>query len=191
MEAVSPGENPSDGDLVERFRRGHEAAFDELVRRHEGAVRALLNRLAGNEQDAEDMAQETFIRVYRNLERFQEKAALKTWIFRIAMNLFRDFRRRKARRPDPVPLAEPALQGLAGGGREAPLGRLTLGEKERAVIRALEGLPFQQRAALIMKVREGMRYEEIAAVLDTTPGSVKSSIHVARKKLMKDLGDFS
>ena len=162
-----------------------ERAFDDLVKRHEGAVRGLLYRLLQHREDAEDLAQETFVRVYRGIGSFQGGASLRTWILKIATNLALDAQRKRSRSPSHVPLDAGAY--LAAG--ERPEKRLDLEERSEAAAKALERLPFLQRAALIMKVTEGMKYEEIAKVLDTTARSVKSSIHVARRKLMESLGE--
>ncbi len=179
----------SDTELKERFLEGDEKSFDAIVLRYESLVRAILYRLAGNPEDAEDVAQETFLRVYSHLGGFRGEASLKTWILRIATNLARDLQRRRERRPPILPLEEPALKALPGSQGESPPARLSLKEKTRAVAAALDLLPFKQRAALTMKVIGDMSYEEIAAALDTTANSVKSSAHLARKRLLGMLGD--
>jgi RNA polymerase sigma-70 factor (ECF subfamily) len=162
-----------------------ERAFDDLVKRHGAAVRGLLYRLLQHWGDAEDLAQETFVRVYRKMGSFRGDASMRTWIFKIATNLALDAQRKRSRSPSHVSLDAGTF--LASG--TAPDRRLDLEERSEAAAKALEQLPFQQRAALIMKVTEGMKYEEIARVLDTTARSVKSSVHLARRKLMDILGE--
>lgn len=179
----------SDSELVKRFLEGDEKSFDAIVKRHEELVRAILYRLAGNPEDAEDMAQETFIRVYGHLGRFRGESSLKTWILRIATNLARDMLRKREKRPPILHLEDSSLDALPGSRGESPPARLSLKEKTRAIAAALDLLPFKQRAALTMKVIGDMSYEEIASALDTTPNSVKSSTHLARKRLLSSLGD--
>lgn len=162
-----------------------ERAFDDLVKRHGGAVRGLLYRLLQQREDAEDLAQETFVKVYRSMASYRGDASMRTWILKIATNLALDAQRKRSRSPSHVSLD--AGKFLEAG--EAPGRRLDVEERSAAAARALEALPFLQRAALIMKVTEGMKYEEIAKVLDTTARSVKSSVHLARKKLMERLGE--
>jgi RNA polymerase sigma-70 factor (ECF subfamily) len=146
--------------------------------------------LTGNPEDAEDLAQETFIRVYTHLRAFRGGSSLKTWILKIATNLALDQMRRRHRRPLVRPLETMDTDRLSGAGGQTPLARLSSKERAKALTRALEGLPFQQRAALLLKVQQGMNYEEIAGVLETSANSIKSSIHLARRKLMTMVGEI-
>jgi len=146
-------------------------------------IRAFLFRMVGTVEDAEDLVQETFLRAFRGLDRFRGGAALETWVFRIAANLARDHLRRRSRAP-----GTESLRGGEGGGQAAPRDgdpalRAAAREREAALRRALDGLPFLQRAALSLKVLRGLPYREIARILDSTPASVKASIHLARKRL--------
>jgi RNA polymerase sigma-70 factor (ECF subfamily) len=175
---------------VRRALAGDEAAFDALVKRYERPVRALLFRLSGSAEDAEDLAQETFIRVYTHLRTFRGGSGLKTWIFRIATNLALDQMRRRRRRPVMKPLESSGTVRMLGAYMQGPDAGLARRERADAVGHALNGLPHQQRAALLLKVMEGMNYEEIAGVLGTTAGSVKSSIHLARRKMMNVVGNL-
>ncbi len=174
--------------LVKRFLKGDERAFDLVVKRHEGTVRSIVYRLVGNADDAEDLSQETFIRVYGHLGEFKGRSSLKTWILRIATNLARDLLRRRRRKPPAVPLEEGDARNLAGAPGKSPLAELSLKEKAKAMASALEELPFKQRAALTMKVVADMNYGEIAKVLGTTRNSIKSNIHLARRRLAAVLG---
>jgi RNA polymerase sigma-70 factor (ECF subfamily) len=177
------GDGVMDGDLVQRIRAGDERAFDTLVELYERPVRSLLCRLIRDGADAEDMAQETFLKVYTNLHQYQGAASLKTWIFRIATNLAMDWHRARQRAPKLVRLDDPARNRTAKESSAGPLDVAEVAEQQNALTEALHRLPLQQRAALVLKVTEGMKYEEIARVLDTTENSVKSSIHLARKKV--------
>jgi RNA polymerase sigma-70 factor (ECF subfamily) len=160
------------------------------VKRFEYPVRSLLYRLVGNDEDAEDLAQETFIRVYLHLKRFRGGSSLKTWILKIAANLALDQMRQRQRRPVMKQLDPSETGRLSGAPGQTPPARLSAKERSDAVARALEGLPGQQRAALLLKIMHGMNYGEIAGILDTSASSIKSSIHLARKKLMALVADI-
>ena len=186
----SPCGIPEEAGEIERALAGDEAAFDTLVKRYECPVRSLLHRLTGHPEDAEDLAQDTFIRVYTHLGAFRGGSSLKTWIFKIATNLALDQMRRRHRRPIVRPLEQTDTGRLSGARGQTPLARLSSKERAEALTRALKALPFQQRAALLLKVQEGMNYEEIASVLETSANSIKSSIHLARRKLMTMVGEL-
>jgi RNA polymerase sigma-70 factor, ECF subfamily len=178
-----------DAALTARFLRGDESAFDAIVRRHEGTVRSILTRLTGNADDGEELAQETFMRVYISLSRFRGKASLRTWILRIATNLARDLLRSRRRKSPPLPLGAAELNALEAPINGGPPAVALFREKSRAVAAALEQLPFKQRAALICKIIGDMGYDEIARVIGSTRNSVKSNIHLGRRRLMAILGD--
>jgi RNA polymerase sigma-70 factor (ECF subfamily) len=184
------GNGVTDEDLVQRVRAGDEGAFDSVVALYEKPVRSLLYRLIRDDTDAEDMAQETFLKVYTNLHQYRGAASLKTWIFRIATNLAMDWHRSRGREPNLVRLDDPARERMALKKTEGPLERAQLSEQKSALNEALLRLPMTQRAALVLKVTEGMKYEEIARVLNTTEKSVKSSIHVARKKMAESMRGY-
>lgn len=183
------GSSLDDLSLISRFDRGEPGAFGQIVGRYEGVVRAVLYRLVGNVDDAEDLAQETFIRVHGHLDKFRGAASLKTWILRIASNLARDFLRRRKRRPETLPFDGATLKMALSAPDAAPVESLTLEEKMRSLAGAIESLPYKQRAALVMKVIGDMSYKEIAAILGTTPNSVKANTHLARRKLIALLGE--
>jgi len=189
MSPEAEREDPSDTGLVKRFIEGRKEAFDEIVRRHEGTVRSILYRIVGNADDAEDIAQETFIRVYENLPRFRGRSSLKTWILRIASNRARDVLRRRRRRPVAVSLDRASTRAAATAEDASPEARLSLSEKTRRLAACIEQLPFKQRSALVMKIIGEMGYEEIAEVLGTTRNSVKSNVHLARRRLLAMLGE--
>lgn len=165
------------------------AAFEALARRRALSIRAFLYRLVGGMEEAEDLAQETFLRAWRGLGDLREGAALETWLFRIAANLARDHLRRRKRSPGFRSLGDPGVPALSSRAGADPASRAMAREGRDRLERALETLPFLQRAALLLKVLQGLRCGEIAGILDTTPGSVKSSIHLARKRLAGLLED--
>jgi len=180
---------PCDAELVESFLRGEEKAFECLVLRYQARLRAVLCRLAGDVGDAEDMAQETFIRVYKGLRGFRGEASFKTWLFRIAARLATDLDRKRKRRPARVGLEQGNGAMVHKTAQKTPPQDLIMKEVTRHLECALEKLPFQQRAALVLKAVEGMKYKEIAKALDSTEGSIKSGIHLARKRLVELVGE--
>ncbi|MFH1998853.1 MAG: sigma-70 family RNA polymerase sigma factor [Planctomycetota bacterium] len=181
--------DPSDSVVIRRFLEGDSQAFDLLVARYETRVRSLLFRLLWNIDDAEEVTQDTFLRVLENAQQFRAESSFKTWIMKIATNLARDRQRQMKRRPVMKPIDPSSPCETAAGETDSPLDARA-GKEERAAMQsALDRLPFLQRAALVMKITQGMRYKEIARALDSTEGSVKASIHEARKKVSTMLED--
>lgn len=179
---------PDDSALVRQFKQGDDAAFGRLVERYEVPVRRLLFRLLWNIDDADEATQDVFLRVFEHLGAFRGDASFKTWIMRIATNRARDWQRRIKRRPVLKTIDHEVKERTAAARGETPLETVAARERREAMQAAMERLPFLQRAALVMKVTQEMKYREIARVLDTTEGSVKASIHEARKKISQWMG---
>jgi len=168
----------TDEDLVARFQHGDEAAFDDLVRRHRAMVYRVAWRLIGSHAEADDLAQEAFVRAYRALGGFRRESLFKTWLVRIVTNL--TLTRRQSRRPS-VPIE--AVRGLESGGM--PAERLVLrGEVRKAVDR----LPRRQRQVLLLKVYEGLKFVEIAEVAGMSVGTAKATFFQAVRGLRSRLG---
>jgi RNA polymerase sigma-70 factor (ECF subfamily) len=172
-----------DDDLVLRHRYGDLSAFDELYQRFSPMVYHLALRLSGDAEEASDLTQDVFLRVYRHLEGFRGRSTLRTWIYRVALN---QCRTRLARR-------RPLTQGLAEEGVEggAPLADPGRGPEElalahdagRRVAQALAALPLVFREAVVLRDLEDLAYEEIAAVLGVRIGTVRSRIARGREQL--------
>lgn len=178
--------------LLARCREGDLSAFDLLVGAHASKVYNLAYRMLGNAQDAEDAAQDAFLRAFSSIKKFRQNASFSTWMHRIAVNVCLDELKRREKRAEPFSGLN--LQQDEGGGLD--LGELQpTGEKddpaECAVARleqekvqaALEQLPAQQRAVVIICDLQEFSYEEAAAALETNVGTVKSRLHRARQKL--------
>jgi RNA polymerase sigma-70 factor, ECF subfamily len=177
-----------DAALVARMRAGEEDAFREFIDAYQDRIVAVVARVAGTGSDAEDLAQEAFVKAVRNIHRFEGGSALYTWLYRIAVNTARDFLANRRRRPA-VPLegehgliAEPMDPG------DAPPEALLRRERQRAVLAALERLPEPFRTTLILRDIEGNSYEQVADILDVSIGTVESRIFRARCKLRALLG---
>jgi RNA polymerase sigma-70 factor (ECF subfamily) len=159
-------------------------AFARLVRLHEGMVFSLSARLLGDAEEARDVAQEVFLQVYRQLGRFEGRSALKTWIYRIAVNQCHNRRRFWHRRHrdredglDSVPAEATASRGAS------PYDEARRGERARRVQAALLDLSFEHRSVLVLREVEGLTCEEVAEALRIPPGTVKSRLSRAREAM--------
>jgi RNA polymerase sigma-70 factor (ECF subfamily) len=165
---------PRDEDLVQAFQAGDEAAFGVLVERHMKPTYALAYRLTGSHHDADDLAQETFIRAHRGLDRFRGEAGFSTWLGRILINLSRNPQRHH------LPLESLPESASDDEGAEA---RLARAEQHRKVRQAVATLPQKQRQTLLLKVFAGLRYRDISQLLGTTTGTAKANVFHALKNL--------
>src|SRR5262245_51461284 len=173
----TPDPNQRDLELVRRFQDGDEGAFDQIVEAHRREIYRLAYRLLGNHADADDMAQEAFLRIYRSLGRFRGEASFRTWATRIVLNLVTDRRRELAtHRPtsleDLAPTEHPFEAGKQGGFMQKEILR-----------RAVGRLPKRQRETLILRVFQEMKFHEIAAVMGCTVGTAKANFFHALRGL--------
>ena len=177
--------------LIERCAAGDEQACAELVATHQRMVYSLALNLLGDRDEALDISQEVFLRVFRTLSGFRGQSALRTWIYRIVVNQVRNRQRwwRRRRRADEVSLDEHLKHGVELEAKQDVLPDRLLASKETAthIWQALDRLPFDQRTALILREVDGLRYEEIAFSLDIAVGTVKSRLTRARQALRADL----
>jgi len=181
-----------DLELVERWRSGELRAFEELVRRHERRVFRLLLRMLGNREEAEDVAQETFLNLHRNGHRFRSESRFSTFVYRVAVNAALNRRRSLGRRRARMQALEHRqaagddLPQTPRGPEDQALG----GEVRRRVQDAIVRLAPTLRTPLVLYDIEGLPYAEIASVLAIAEGTVKSRIHRARRALRAELGDL-
>ena len=185
---------PSDAELVERFKGGDRRAFDEIVRRYQHRVFTLALRWMGNEQVATEVSQDVFLALFRSLHGFRGDAQLSTWIYRVVVNhcknrrLYR--RRRKMDRHEPLEGDRGDDDGpkrqIAGDG-PGPDQAVHQSDAERMIREALEQLPEDQRAIIVMRDVEDLAYEEIGDLLGLPRGTVKSRLHRARVHLARVL----
>lgn len=189
--AISPPEiiadSTSDHALLEATRTGDEDAFAELVGRYRNQITSYIYRMTNDYDGAVDLAQETFVRLYRAVDRYQSSYAFSTYIYRIATNLaISELRKRKRRRLVSLTGFFQPKDGTEGCELdpidERPLQDIELVAAERrlAVQRAISTLPEKYRAPLILRDVEGRSYEEISRILQTSEGTVKSRISRAR-----------
>lgn len=177
-----------DNALVERYLDGEEQCFRELVRRYEGRIVNFIQRSIGDRERAQDLAQETFIRVYRHLKRFDTSKKFSTWIYTIASNLAKNELRNRSRNPLVLFQALTSrwdddhrpLQFEDSSMRPDDLFRQR--HLRGLVERAAEQLPAHHREVFILREIEGKTYEEIAEITDTQLGTVKSRLNRARNR---------
>lgn len=175
-----------DAPLVARARAGDRAAFDALVVRHARSVGRLARRLVGNAEDAEDVVQETFVRVFQHLHSFRGQASFRTWSMHIALNLAQDRLRSRRKTPSPRDLAA----GIAPQDAVAP-DHAASGRDDRAALeRAVAELPPRQRLTLLMKVVDGLTHVDIAKVLGTTESAARVYLAMARSTLRRRLASW-
>ncbi len=181
---------PTDATFVARARTGDSGAFRVLVERHSRALFRLAFRMTGNQQDAEDVVQESFLRAFKQLARFDERASFGTWLYRIAANCSLDLVRARKRRAEHVAASgeegeELALQLPANG--PTPERMALSGEVRQRVLDAMEELSANERTAFILRHFEGMKIEEVSRVLECQPGAAKHSVFRAVQKLRRAL----
>lgn len=183
----------SDWELIQAFKHGNEEVFEEIVRRYQKKVYHTTYRMMGNPEDANDLAQEVFIRVYRNLERFQGKSSFSTWLFTIATNICRDELRKRQRRvpvqsiSEPIHFEDGELEREIADESMAPETMSLHRELHDEIQAVIEQLPTEQKEAIILRELQGFSYEEIAEIAGVSLGTVKSRISRARMNMRKGL----
>lgn len=181
-----------DEALIRRAASGDEGAFETLMLAHQKQVYNLCLRMCGNAEDAFDLSQEAFLRVWRGLAQYQFEAEFSTWLYRLTRNVCIDHLRRR-KREDTVPLEQKQdgemivlpIPDDAPGPEERALHE----EKRRILAEAMLALPEEQREILILRVVNDLPYEQIAQILELQLGTVKSRLARARIQLKKILAD--
>lgn len=175
-------DNLEPGSLIRRCQRGDPLAIEVLIRRYQNYVFRLCYLVMRNEQDAEDMTQETFVRAFRALPRFEirEGTSFEAWLYRVAVNACRSRMRRKWYQVLPWP--DPAPQ-MVGEPEEQPDRCLMRGEQRDEILAAIDTLGEKHRLVVILRYYGGLSNEEIAQALNIPCGTVRSRLHVARRRL--------
>ena len=173
----------SDFDLLDRFEDGDQGALEEIVSKYQKPIFFFILRMVWDEADAADLSQKTFINALRNIGRFDRRSNLKTWLYRIAINVcknhFRDDPRRR----------EVNIEGMVFADQKNPLDHIISEEERIGLSLALNHLPEQQRHTVILKVYQDLKYREIAAVTGCSEGTAKANFHFGVKKLREILRD--
>jgi len=178
--------------IIDRFKKGDEAAFEELILKYQDRIYNLCRHMLGNTHNAEDAAQDTFVKAYRNLKNFKPESSLYTWLYRIAVNTCLDYKKRpffeslfrKSDKGDEF-VSEPSSHW------PSPERLYESKQIGLALHRSIRKLSPKLRTAIILKEIEGLSYEEIADILEVSIGTVKSRISRAREELKVLLKDFT
>jgi len=189
----------TDNNLVREFIAGNDAAFTQLVTKYKDSLTNFLNVMVGNYDVAADLAQETFIRVYRNIGRYSNIYQFSTWLYRIASNLAIDeirYRKRRGQvfynniwdnsRTNDAERPEMQISDVRRGPREEMLRR----ESGQVLGDAIRSLPEKYRVAFVMKEVQELPYETIAQILKCSTGTIKSRLHRARELLQRKLEHY-
>jgi RNA polymerase sigma-70 factor (ECF subfamily) len=195
-EATPAQADVSELDLVKQCQTGDTQAFDQLVSRYRTRVFGMIYNMVRNEQDAWDLAQDSFVKAWKSIGRFRSQSSFYTWIYRIVMNVTIDWLRKKQvkgtgtefddtvqlKEIDPASRTSPRAEAL-------PHERMERGEIRSRIDDAIAQLSPEHRAVILMKETEDMQYHEIAEALGCSIGTVMSRLFYARKKLQSSLRD--
>lgn len=181
------GEINVDQELVRRVQHGDKRAFDVLVRKYQQKIVKLISRYVRDQDEALDVAQETFIKAYRALANFRGDSAFYTWLYRIAINTAKNYLVAQSRRPPDTDIdAEDAVQ-FDGDSKlretDLPEQLVHRDQVERVIFEAIDALPEDLRTAITLRELEGLSYEEIAQAMDCPIGTVRSRIFRAREAI--------
>lgn len=189
--------DPPDAELVSRARNGDYSAYEELVRRYQRRIYALVYNMTSNKEDTEDLVQDVFVKAYRVLSGFKGHSSFYTWVYRIAVNRTINFLHKRKRRGSNVSLddvdqaveRDPALVDLRS--RESPVRDVTISELQKKLNAALQTLSEDHRAVVVMHDIQGMQHSEIASILNCSEGTVRSRLFYARKQLQHELAEYA
>jgi RNA polymerase sigma-70 factor, ECF subfamily len=186
----------ADTQLMLNFKNGDQRAFQLLFEKYKKRVINYCYRFCGNQTVAEDLAQETFLRVYTAAGRYEPRAKFSTWLFKIAANVCLNEIRKPVYRVrlesidhDPDEAHDPVLD-LAGEPNQSIPDAMLEAHQDQAIVRkAMDDVPKEQRTALLLRAAEGFSYQEIGMQINRTENQVKTLIHRGRQRLISMLGD--
>ena len=186
---------PDDHALVARAKKGDVQAYDQLVQRHQTRIYGLIYNMTGNQQDAEDIVQDVFIKGFSVLKRFKGKSSFYTWIYRIAINRTINFIKKRRNRSalslnvmDSAVENDPAYVELSA--RESPLRDVSLAELQEKLNSALQTLSEKHRAVVVLHDIQGIPHEEIGKMMSCSSGTVRSRLFYARQQLQNELSEY-
>jgi len=183
--------------LIQRAQRGDLAAYEALVRQTHPQIYRLLYHMTSNREDAEDLAQEIFLKAYAALARFQGASSFYTWVYRIAVNHALNFREKNRHRVSELRLddvdaaieRDPTFVELRA--RESPYRDATVAELQKRLNAALQKLSDEHRMVVVLHDIEGMKHHEIARMMKLSEGTVRSRLFYARHQLQRELAEFA
>lgn len=180
-------------ELLKRSKEGHIASFEELISTHQQKVYNIALRMLANEQDAFDASQEVFLKVYKNLDKFQENSSFSTWLYRITTNTCLDMLRKNKDKKNDVSIDsqiafEDGEASFQLEDKEADVEEeILMKERRQALYLAMEQLTPEHKKMIVLRELQGMSYQEIAEVTGSSIGTVKSKINRARISLKNSL----
>jgi RNA polymerase sigma-70 factor (ECF subfamily) len=181
-------EERDDRELAAAAQAGDVGAFEALVERHRHRVFWLAQQVVGNAEDARDVAQEVLVRLWRTLGRYDQRYAFSTWVHRMTVNLAIDSLRRSARRRHDTELDEQLVAAPGPVAATASPERQAVAGEVRRIFDELKGLlPTQQRLVFTLREIEGLPSDEVAAILDLSPSTVRNHLFQARRTLQAEL----
>ena len=179
-----------EAELIERAKKGDTRAFGTLVERYQRRVIGVAMAVVHNQEDALELAQETFVRAFQSVGKFESRSSFSTWLYRIAANIAIDFRRRERRHPTMRgEEAEDEIQRLPSNLGDS-FKEAQRSEMSQRIRDALAELTPEHRAAILLREVEGLSYDEISEVMQCPRGTVMSRLHYARNHLREILKDF-
>ena len=188
--------DPPDTVLVSRAREGDYASYEELIRRYQRKIYALVYNMTSNKEDAEDLVQDVFVKAYTSLKSFKGDSSFYTWTYRIAVNRTINFLKKRKRNPalslddlDQAVERDPAYVELQA--RESPVREVGLAELQKRLNEALQKLSEKHRAVVVLHDIQGVPHEEIARMLGSSEGTIRSRLFYARQLLQKELAEFT
>ena len=179
-------------NLIRRAKQGDMLAFEELILKHEKIVYNVALRMMNHSEDARDISQEVFLKAYRSLSNFDERSAFSTWLYRITHNTCIDeMRKRKGKQTysleEELESEDGSMQRQIADEGDTPEESLLREEKKGEILKALDTLSEEHKAAIILRDVKGLSYEEIAEILELSLGTVKSRISRARNQLKNEI----
>jgi RNA polymerase sigma-70 factor (ECF subfamily) len=166
-----------DLDLINRTEAGEREAFDDLVRKYQKQLYAMLYRMVGNHEDASDLLQKAFVKAFTGLRSFERRATFKTWLYQIAINLAKNVYRDRAR-IEQVPIDDVIIKR-----NPRTLETMIINENRQLLRQSLARLPEKQRITLMLRVQNEKKFEEIAEIMKCSVGTAKANFHHAVQKL--------
>ena len=177
--------NEKESDLVAKAQAGNMEAFIELVSLYQKKVYALAYQMAHNHADAEDIAQEVFIRLYKKIHKFKGRSSFFTWLYRMTMNVSKNYLR--TRTANTLPFEDAIRTKDLTMKRNDPAEELISKEKNEAITKAINTLPFRHRKVVVLHDIEGISHKDISNIMGCSEGTVWSRLFYARRKLKERL----
>ncbi len=172
-----------DLDLINRAEAGDREAFNDLVRKYQKSLYAMIYRMVGNQEDASDLIQKAFIKAFTGLKSFERRSTFKTWLYQIAINLAKNVYRDRAR------IEQVSIDNIIIKRHPRTLEALIINENRQLLRQALAGLPEKQRLTLMLRVQNEKKFEEIAKIMKCSVGTAKANYHHAVQKLKAVMGE--